>query len=728
MKKLVQYLSKTDPGWLGAKRSLKTFTAILISLIFFYNQPRLALLAVISALLFSRSQTGTTIAERKFTMLLTGTMMVILSVPVSLISNHALLSVIFVLLFSFSVFFLIALKLVPDFPAIVILSLSVVEMAFSHTVESGLLYAGVFAMITGLVFVIHFVVFPTRPHRRLQLQTGLMMKNLEEYFLFIKATHSDLDSAIKTGQKANAAFKKSADEFRRLWQLFRISVPSENSVEEHLLNFSMGIERVFDYLVIIWQFRARLWDSFLYKQLIFNDKRLDSVFSAVFETLRQKENSQKRLSLKRALLLVKALQQDHLKIFSSGSVKATREEWAGVFNTTHTIKALIEELLILRPEIELQDAGFSAINKLSGFLDRIKSIGKEIKTGSSAFRFGLRSAIIVGSAQVFYRYVEPDYGYWLVLFAVLLIRPNLGISIRNGWERLLATIIGGLLALGFHSLTQEYGFEFYGILLSGVFLMIWFANLDKPFAMVIALTFVIILVFDMLYSGQEKLVLLRIIYTAGIVLFVIVLSSLLWPEKARKKLANTLADALTIEKEYFFQIIRSIEHNNALTVEKNQLKSALELQIKNLDEVMEASISEVLQAKTLTHGLAIRIYIKRLLNTLRSLDINAGQNDCNGKMIDVSKIISQFSTKVLLAFDSIINALRMLTHAENFPELETDLNEITKLCELANEQLSDEVPEIIQLRRNSTFIWNLTPLVKELQGIKSEIELKMQGL
>lgn len=161
--------------------------------------------------------------------------------------------------------------------------------------------------------------------------------------------------------------------------------------------------------MIIWQFHARLWNSSFYKQLIFNDKRLDSVFSAVFETLRQKENSQKRLSLKRALLLVEALQQDYLKIFSSGYVKATREAWTGVFNTTHTIKALIEELLILRPEIELQYAGYSAINKLSGFSDRIKSIGKEIKTGSGAFRFGLRSAIIVGSAQVFYRYVEPEY-------------------------------------------------------------------------------------------------------------------------------------------------------------------------------------------------------------------------------------------------------------------------------------------------------------------------------
>lgn len=92
-------------------------------------------------------------------------------------------------------------------------------------------------MITGLVFAIHFVVFPTRPHRKLQLQTGLMMKNLEESFLFIKATQSDLDSAIKTGQKANAAFKKSADEFRRLWQLFSSSVPSENSVEEYLITW-----------------------------------------------------------------------------------------------------------------------------------------------------------------------------------------------------------------------------------------------------------------------------------------------------------------------------------------------------------------------------------------------------------------------------------------------------------------------------------------------------------
>jgi len=133
----MKYFSNTitafDPGLLAAKRSLKTFLAILISLLIYHHQPKMALLAVIAAMLFSRSQTGTTIRERKFTMLLTGFLMTALSVPVSLISADTALSVVFVTVGAFFVFFFIGLKLIPDFPAVVLLSVSVVEMAFSRT-------------------------------------------------------------------------------------------------------------------------------------------------------------------------------------------------------------------------------------------------------------------------------------------------------------------------------------------------------------------------------------------------------------------------------------------------------------------------------------------------------------------------------------------------------------------------------------------------------------------
>lgn len=104
----MKYFSNTitafDPGLLAAKRSLKTFLAILISLLIYHHQPKMALLAVIAAMLFSRSQTGTTIRERKFTMLLTGFLMTALSVPVSLISADTALSVVFVTVGAFFVF------------------------------------------------------------------------------------------------------------------------------------------------------------------------------------------------------------------------------------------------------------------------------------------------------------------------------------------------------------------------------------------------------------------------------------------------------------------------------------------------------------------------------------------------------------------------------------------------------------------------------------------------
>lgn len=720
-------LTGTDPGFLAARRSLKTFAAVILPLMIFYNEPKFALLAVISALLFSRSQYGSTIEERKFTLLLTGSIMTLISVPISFIGENDVFSVIFVFFFAFVVFFLIGLKMVPDFPAIVVLSVSVVEMAFSNSLETGLKYSGMFAMVTVLVYVLHFVIFPTRPRRRLQLQTRFMIGSLENYLRSITKDYPDLETAIAETQKSSYALRKSINEFRRLWQLFHIQTTSEESDEGRLMKLSLSIEKIYENLVMIWQLRAGVWDSGLFKRLIINEQKLMSVLQNLAGMMRPEQCGGRNNELNQWLDEMARIQDEYLVKFNQNQAEASREEWVAVFNALGVLQNLLAELSIFSPGANIEIPVFSAKRKTAEFFRRLPGIFGSLRMTNPAFRFGLRSAIIVGTAQAFFRFFEPEFGYWLVLFAVLLIRPNLGISIRTGLERLWGTIAGGLGAFAFLSLVQPEGIPFYATILVAAYLMIWMANLDKPFYMVIFLTFLIICVFSILYTQHERLIILRIIYTTGVVVMVIVASSLLWPEKARKNLALALAGSLAKEKAYFNLIVRSLTGENP-DKEKSALKSGIDHQFKKMDDLMEAAKNEVVQVKTLTHGIKIRIYIKRLNHTLRSMDLNAAK----GSFEDDSKVlipaIGKYVEKINLAFDSVISALQNLSYPTDSPDLEKDLDEIILLLRKIRQEGSSQNHEMIYLWRNSAFVWNFRPLIRELEGIRNEIELKMNGL
>jgi uncharacterized membrane protein YccC len=726
MKYFADTLTAFDPGLLAAKRSLKTFLAILISLLIYHHQPKMALLAVIAAMLFSRSQTGATIRERKFSMLLTGLLMTALSVPVSLISANTALSVVFVTVFAFFVFFFIGLKLVPDFPAVVVLSISVVEMAFSRTFESGLRYAGLFLLITFLVYILHFIIFPTRPRKRLEFQIGFIIKNLENYYGQIAAHHPDIEKGIAATQRTGAGVRRSINDFNRLWQLFRVSAAGEETPEGRMMRITLGLQKLYDYLVMLWQFRAHVWDSGIYRKNILDAPLFHEIVQSVLTYLHPDTRILGDHHLRKLQNRLQEYQAQSFESYQDSDRSADRVEWVAVFNTLNTLNAILEDMLTLSPSPVAEMPDFTIKAKAGAFLAKLRKTGYKFRRSSPAFRFGLRSAIIIGFTQFFYRYFEPDYGYWLVLFAVLLIRPNLGISIKNGRDRLLGTIAGSAIAAGFLLLVQPGDYLFYAGLFAAVFLMIWFINLDKYVYMVVALTVVILATFSLIYAGQEQLALLRTAYTAAIVLVVIAGSFLLWPERARKKLARSLADALEHEKIYFRLIINTARGNPEhaqLTIRK----SLLEQQLVQLDEVMSAASSEVLQTKVLSHGFRIRMYIRQLRNTLTSLELNSSPEDCGHSLEQLQNELENIAGKVNMAFDAVINALRNLTEPDHYPSLEADLETLLQKFILIRKQKAHR-EEIMHLWKASSFVWNLKPLVIELEGIREEIELKMKGL
>jgi len=720
---VINFIQKYDPKFLALKRSIKTFLAILIALAIFYKDPRMAMFAAISSLLVSKSQTGITLKDRKFSMLITGVILALLSIPVSLISQFPVLSTIFITIAAFVTFFLIGLRVLPDFPAIVVLSVIAVEMAFSHSLNSGMQFAGLFLLCTALVFTIHFIVLPTRPRVRLKIQLELIYKSLDDYFLAITNNYNDFELAIAATQRSAAKVRQAITEYQRLWNLLGMKSHDLAINKSRFNEIAMAYENLFEYLLLIWQFRARTWDSEKFKAKILLKDEYHEVIRQLMNHYQPDLIKPSDLTKDRIQNQLQNLNKQYLAEYQQEKNKIAREEWVAVFNAIHALLALSENIDSTEKEVEVEEE-ITISKRIVDFVAGIKKSAVKMKFSNPAFRFGLRSSIIVGVTMAYSTFIAPAHGFWLVLFSILLIRPNLGVSVKAGRDRLIGTIAGCLLGFTFVHFCPAGSATFYIMILLSVFLMIWFTNLDNFILMVTALTFLIIALFSLIYPSDEGIALLRLIYTAGVVLFVIFISFLLWPEKARKKFAHSLASTIDYEKQYFISIMERIL-NNSTGNEVARLKKGLTTQLNKLDEIEDATKNEILQTKVIHHGLNITNYIYRLRNTLHSMDFAGSSCNSEVRFPEFENELRKFTQRAEEAFDSLTRALHELKRAEKFPNLRDYFLDVRNSFRAIRAKSNAEKDEITQLWNLSTFIWNLKPLILELEGIKTEIDLKM---
>jgi len=715
---------KFDPGNLALKRSTKTFIAILISLAIFWQTPGMAMFAAISSMLLSRSQVGFTINERRFTMLATGIIMIIVSVPVSLISQNNWLAVSFVVVASFTTFFLVGNRVVPDFPAISILALSVVEMAFSHTLESGLKFSGLFLMTTTLVYTLHFILWPTRPRKRLKAQIDIINSNLNNYNKSIHATHPDAETGMKNTLELSDNVRRSIGDFRRLWQLFKVKTGNDKNIESRYLDIYTGLGKIHEYLILLWQFRVSAWNSDLYNKMIIDGEQINQIINYLLARHDPDIVKPSDKKLQQLKIQIEKIGNEYLEKFKADFNDETHRGWVAIINAVKALETLIDDLQRMKMDAEFEVVSFSVSDKIKSFLKKLLEAVKNVKFSNPAVKFGIRSSIIIGATAAYAAFYEPEFGYWLVLFAVLLIRPNIGVSIKAGKDRLIGTIAGSLLAMVFLMVVPVAHVVFFIFLFLSVFLMLWFINLNRMIPMVTALTFMIVCLFYLLYPSNTNLVWLRISYTLSTVMLVIFVSFLLWPEKARKKFAGALASAIEVEKDFFGKIMNSAIYDQIgiLTIpEKQKFRD----HIQQLNAVIEATKNEVIQERVIVHGLNIRLFILRLLNTLQSMDSSSKTCRINPKFSELRPSLERFSSVTSKAFEVLIVALNERKTVNDFPDLSTAFENLRLQFREIKYRKGEVSENITQYWENSAFIWNLKPLTLELEGIKKEIELKM---
>ena len=705
-----------DPGYYALKRSIKTFLAILISLAIFRFNTQFAIIAFISTMFLCLSQVGDTLRQRKFSMLLTGLIMVLLIPFTTYIGGTLISATILFTILVFFAFYFSGVGIIPPQTSSFILVLCLITMKMHGDFKSGIIYSGIIFSSTLISFIIHFLILPNRPSKIFQTILNISLKDIDEFNNSVIKEYSDKEEAKKAVSIHEEKLVQSIIRFRRLFKIIKLIPNPNNDIRPAIISAIQSLDRMHGSLVTLWQYRLSAWDSEIYKKFIEIFREINPELTTEFHKVLSQSKIE-NISFNDIIKKLDAFQADVKELKKSDNKNIPIYDWILVFNSVFALETMMKDLEDISnsketafPEVEKKD-------NFSSFLSSFKKVKSGFSFKSPAFRMGLQAAITAGAAMFFYKYYSINYGYWIVLFVIMIIKPNLGISVKMGLKRLLGTLIGALLGVGFILIFKTNTYFFYGILILLVFTMIYMTNLSKILYVYIIMTFLIILLFSELrnISGWH-LGILRLEYTAISVIVAFAATFLLWPNKAGNQLKEILANSFVAEKDLFIKLLSDFIHGSYNKTLIGNLGKKSELSIEKAQNTYNTAKAEG-NKRRINLGCSTILHLKNIQQILLALDTSAHnvktdwpQNEIK---LELTDIVQSFSE----SFEILSESISSRTVPKKFPDFEENINEISTAFRKIKYKKEYSEKEIFDVRNFSSLLWHLRPLLWELKAV-----------
>ena len=228
-------------------------------------------------------------------------------------------------------------------------------------------------------------------------------------------------------------------------------------------------------------------------------------------------------------------------------------------------------------------------------LERLRADLDQLRAGMSldspAGRHALRLAVIVPAAALISREVPLSRGYWMVVAAATVLRPEFGATFTRGTERVLGTVLGvaiaGAIAVGLHPAGAIT------VLIVG--LLGWAAYALFPASFAVGFAFITALVVfllnaispDTLATASARLLDTLVGGTIGLVAYA------LWPTWARSTARQSLADLVQADRAYLAGVLSAIAEGRRADEQKmRRLARRARLVRTNAESAVGRSLSE----------------------------------------------------------------------------------------------------------------------------------------
>ncbi|MEC4051870.1 FUSC family membrane protein [Myroides odoratimimus] len=221
---------------------------------------------------------------------------------------------------------------------------------------------------------------------------------------------------------------------------------------------------------------------------------------------------------------------------------------------------------------------------------RLETLKENLNFTSTIFRHALRLTLTILAGLIVSKISGVLNGYWILLTIVVIMRPGFGLTKQRSFERVIGTVIGGLVAIGLLYIIPSATVIAYITVLTMI-IGYWFSHTDYKVG-VTFITMYVVLIYGLLTPDFMDVMIYRVIDTIIGALLAFGANYLLWPSWEFLNLNTHLKKSIEANKEYVKEITLYYNEKGEVTLPYKLARKYAFIEIGNLMASFQRMIQE----------------------------------------------------------------------------------------------------------------------------------------
>ena len=340
---------------------------------------------------------------------------------------------------------------------------------------------------------------------------------------------------------------------------------------------------------------------------------------------------------------------------------------------------------------------------------------------SVLFRHALRLALITTLAELLASLLQLPRGYWITLTALVALKPNYGGTSETTVQRVIGTILGGIIGIILVLLVKN------SLAIAVCFLLLVFTAMSvRPLSysiFTILLTPAIILLLHLISAGGWQVGVLRIVDSLVGGVLALVGSYLLFPRWERHQLPAQLEKTIRANLTYFQQVIANYlhPHQDASADSINMLRHQAALENVNAAAAAQRLFSEPRHVQgEIEPVMTLMVYIRGFFSSVTTLAEHLREFSGEYQFTELKPL----ADTIIQILENLADALRQGQPPQQLPALDSYLEAIhNQIQQLHTARLSEIATNSNTVTPTLQAVREQTPLSTELDRIVNEIKV-----
>ncbi|MEH2424964.1 MAG: FUSC family membrane protein [Nostoc sp.] len=386
----------------------------------------------------------------------------------------------------------------------------------------------------------------------------------------------------------------------------------------------------------------------------------------------------------------------------------------------HTDAEIIKDLIQgkQRSSIAQRDISPPAQAERSTIIDTLRN---NFTFDSVLFRHALRLALITTFAELVASVLQLPRGYWITLTALVALKPNFGGTSQTTVQRVIGTILGGIIGITLVLLVKNQ------LAIAVCFLLLVFVAMSvrslSYSIFTILLTPAIILLLNIISAGGWRVGVLRIFDSLAGGALALLGSYLLFPRWERQQLPTQLEKTIRANLAYFQQVIANYLHpqHNLFADSINMPRHQAALENANATAAAQRLFSEPRHIQgEIEPVMTLMVYIRGFFSSVTTLAEHLREFSGEYQFTELKRL----TDTIVQVLENLADALRQGQPPQPLPALDSYLEVIHNQIEhLHTARLSEIAINSYTLTPTLQAVREQTPLSTELDRIVNEIKV-----